>query len=314
MASTGVADSYYEIYLEYIHLNMVSSSWTVNLEINGVLIPKKHFVAVQKVIASAEVSHVWPVHPIATNASSIAGSGLSIMTAGISSHLTLTVKDQSGAAYPSSFWNSSFLVARLVPADDSIAPWPREGDLGWATFPVTNYAHKTGMRCYQCPAQVIGSVTSNGSPSGFIVSFLPSVSGSYYMSLSIALVGSLHSTFYGAASSQQISSITNMIATRIGTGKFQPSSRVYNMHSVGLRSKQQYFGHYIGTLDSIVQDKFTVGVSPTTGLAGLSNVSSSTYRSLHKISPQVASSSGGVIDFSRASVPPVTGLLSVDFT
>jgi hypothetical protein len=313
MESTGIANSYYEIYLEYFHFNMLSSSWTVNLGINGVLIPKNRFIAVQKVIASAEVLPIWPIHPIATNTSSVIGSGFSIMTAGVSSHLTLTVKDPSGAAYPSSFWNASVLVARLVPADDSIAPWPREGDLGWATFTTTNSTFKTGIRCYQCPSQVIGSVTSNGSPSGFIVSFLPSISGSYYMSLSIAVIGSLHSTFYGAASSQRISSITNMLATRTGSGKFQSSSRVYNMHSLGLRSKQEYFGHYIGTLDSSIQDKFAFGVSPATGLAGLSEVSSSTYRSLHRIPLQVSSSSIGIIDFSRASGPPVTGL-TVDFT
>jgi hypothetical protein len=285
----------------------------VNLGINSVLIPKERFIAVEKVEASAIVSQIWPTHPTETTTSSVKGIGVSIMTAGISSFLTITVKDQSGTAYSSSFWNTSFLVARLVPADDSIAPWPREGDLGWATFSTTDSTYKTGMKCYLCPSQVIGSVTSNGSPSGFIVSFLPTISGSYYMSLSIAIIGSLHSTFYGAASSQYITSIASLSAT-LSSGTLTTSSRVYNMQSVGLRSKQQNFGHFIGTTDSSVVNKFVFGISQISGSAGLSGVSSATYRSLHKITTRVSSSLSSSVDFSRVSVPPITGLSTVAFT
>jgi hypothetical protein len=128
------------------------------------------------------------------------------------------------------------------------------------------------------------------------------------MSLSIALIGSLHSTFYGASSSQYITSITAMVAT-LSSGALKTSSRVYNMKYLRLRSKGHFFGHYIGTLDSIVSNKFILG-----GSAGLSDVSSSTYRSLHMISTQVSSSLSGSVDFSRASGPPVTGLSSVAFT
>jgi hypothetical protein len=309
--STGASNSFYEILIEYSHLNKLSSSWTVNLRINGVLIPKERFIAVEKIQASALVLQVWPIHPTETTTSSVVGS--SIMTAGFSSFLTVTVKDQSGTAYPTSFWITSRLVARLIPADDSVAPWPREGDLGWATFPTSDESFKTGMKCYQCPPQVVGSATSNGSPSSFIVSFLPTISGFYYMALSIALVGSLHSTFYGASSSQIITSITNMDAV-LSDGTFQTYSRVYNMQSLGLRSKLQNFGHYIGTTDQTAANKFSFGIDLSSGSAGLSGVSSGIYRSLHRISTRVSSSSSGSIDFSRASVSPVTGLSSFAFT
>jgi hypothetical protein len=311
--STGIASSYYEINLEYKHFNKLSSFWTVNLAINSVLISKEHFVAVEKLIASKFVSQIWPTHPTETTKSSIAGIGISIMTAGMLSILTVVVKDTSGAPYPLSFWDSRVLVARLVPADDSIAPWPREGDLGWATFPTTSASFKTGSVCFNCPSQVVGSVASNGSPSGFIVSFFPTISGSYYMSLSIAILGSLHSTFYGAASSEVITSITSMTASLSSNGVFPTSSRVYNMNSLRLHAKQ-YFGHYIGTTDSSVANKFAFGIGLTSGQAGLSDVSSGTYRSLHRISPQVSFSSGRSLDFSRASVPPITGIASVAFT
>jgi hypothetical protein len=309
--STGASNSFYEILIEYSHLNKLSSSWTVNLRINGVLIPKERFIAVEKVQASALVLQIWPIHPTETTASSVIGA--SIMTAGFSSFLTVTVKDQSGTAYPTSFWNTSRLVARLMPADDSVAPWPREGDLGWAVFPTSDEIFKTGMKCYQCPPQVVGSVTSIGSPSSFIVSFLPTISGFYYMALSIALIGSLHSTFYGASSSQIITSITNMDAV-LSSGTFQTYSRVYNMQSLGLRSKLQNFGHYIGTTDQTIANKFSFGIDLSSGSAGLSGVSSGIYRSLHRIPTRVSSSSSGSIDFSRVSVFPVTGLSSFAFT
>jgi hypothetical protein len=318
IAAIQIVNSLYEIAIEYNHFDLLSSSWTVNLEwynpIGTVyeLIPKNRFIAVEKVNASEFISPIWPIQNFCSSQSSVVGIGISLMTAGVASTLTITVKDQSQSAYPASFWNSSVLVARLVPADDSIAPWPREGDLGTATFPSTDSPTKTGTVCYQCPAQVVGSVSSNGSPSGFIVSFFPTVSGTYYMSLSIAFIGSLHSTFYDAASSQLITSITNKLAL-LSSGVFQTLSRVYNMNSVGLRSKQQYFGHYIGTTDSSTSNLFTFGIGASSGLAGLSSVSSGTYRSLHRITTKISSSTSGSIDFSRASGQP-TGLSSASFT
>ena len=74
------------------------------------------------------------------------------------------------------------------------------------------------------------------------------------------------------------------------------------------------FGHYLGTTDTAVSGKFIFGISLSSGLAGLSDVSSGTYRSLHRISPQVCSSLSNTIDFSRADGPPITGLSSVAFT
>jgi hypothetical protein len=274
-------------------------------------IPKNRFVAVEKVTASDFVSPIWSVQTCCSK-SSVVGMGISLMTAGFASSLTITIKDFfHESAYPASFWNTSVLVARLVPADDSVAPWPREGDLGTATFPSTDSTYKTGSVCYKCPAQVVGSISSNGSPSGFVVSFFPTISGSYYMSLSIAFIGSLHSTFYGAASSQVITSITNKVAT-LQSGTLQTSSRVYNMNSVGLRSKQQYFGHYIGTMHASSNNLFVFGIG-STATAGLSSVSSGTYRSLHMITPQISSSTSSSIDFSRASGQP-TGLSTASFT
>jgi len=86
------------------------------------------------------------------------------------------------------------------------------------------------------------------------------------------------------------------------------------MKFIGPRSKRHYFGHYLGTTDPIVSGKFIFGIGLSSGLAGLSDVSSGTYRSLHSIFPQVCSSLSNSIDFSRAGGPPITGLSTVAFT